>query len=166
MNASTPRARPEVVAGIVNALVVWLFPLGFLVFGDVFFDGVRNTSTAVRAVDPTGFTRTHALVQLLWTGALLLPFAMLAGWRTWYHARRRHELTSESWQGVLEAGACGLVVALGVLSPGIVTRPFEAAPYVLFYGGAALILGLVVGVFLRTTALLVLKLYAAPAISR
>jgi hypothetical protein len=90
--------------------------------------------------------------------ALMLPFAMLAGWRTWIHARRWHDRRSSGWPGVMEAGACGLVVPLVILAPAIVTRPLEAPPYVIAYGGVALIVGTGVGLILRTTALLVLKL--------
>ena len=59
--------------------------------------------------------------------------------------------------GVAEAGASGLILALLYLAPGIVTRPAEAPPYVIAYGGGALLLGVAVGLFLRTTAILVLK---------
>ena len=38
-------------------------------------------------------------------------------------------------------------------------RPAAAPPYVVAYGGFALIVGLVIGVFLRTTGLLMLKLH-------
>ena len=51
------------------------------------------------------------------------------------------------------------MLALLYLAPGIVTRPAEAPPYVIAYGGAALLLGVVVGLFLRTTAILVLKFF-------
>ena len=61
------------------------------------------------------------------------------------------------WQGVLEAGAAGFVIALWVLAPGIAMQPTKAPPYVIFYGGAALILGLAIGVVLRMAAMLVLK---------
>ncbi len=44
-----------------------------------------------------------------------------------------------------------------VLLPGIVTRPREAAPYIIVYGGAALVVGLAVGVLLRMTALAILR---------
>ena len=65
--------------------------------------------------------------------------------------------------GVAEAGACGLILALLYLAPGIVTRPAEAPQYVIAYGGAALLLGVVVGLLLRTTAILVLKLFKSAA---
>jgi hypothetical protein len=60
--------------------------------------------------------------------------------------------------GVGEAGACGLVLGVMYLAPGIVTRPAEAPPYVMVYGGASLLLGLLMGLVLRGTAILVLRL--------
>ncbi len=68
----------------------------------------------------------------------------------------RHEYTPGD-VAALEAGLCGLGTALLYLAPGIVTRPMEAPPYVIVYGGAALILGLLVGLFLRAAAVLVLR---------
>ena len=58
------------------------------------------------------------------------------------------------------------MLALLYLAPGIVRRPAEAPPYVIAYGGAALLLGVVVGLFLRTTAILVLKLFKFDRIRR
>jgi hypothetical protein len=64
---------------------------------------------------------------------------------------------------VLEAGACGFVLALVYFAPGILTRPRDAPPYVIFYGGIALVLGLIVGLLLRTAAILVLRAHKASA---
>jgi len=91
----------------------------------------------------------------------IVPVALLAGWRTWVHASRYREGKGTGWQGVAEAGGLGLTLALVVLARGIVTRPADAPPYVIFYGGVALILGLAIGLFLRVTALTVLK-FASP----
>jgi hypothetical protein len=43
------------------------------------------------------------------------------------------------------------------LAPGIVTRPQEAPPYVIFYGSAAAILGAIVGVVLLVSAKIVMR---------
>ena len=103
----------------------------------------------------------YVLADLFDTIAYLmvfLPLAIVAGWRTWVHASRYREGRGRGWQGVAEAGGLGLILALGVLARGIVTRPAEAPPYVIFYGGVALILGVALGLILRVTALIVLKL--------
>ena len=56
------------------------------------------------------------------------------------------------WSVRLDAGVL-------YLAPGIVRRPAEAPPYVIAYGGAALLLGLVVGLVGDMTAILVLKFF-------
>ena len=153
--------RPENSAAVVNGLLVLLLPLAFLVLGSIVFDSDSDTSVTVRAPGSSGIAR--AVVILVQIGLVLLPFAALAGWRTWVYAKGWREQRVRGWQAVAEAGACGLVVALGYLAPGIVTRPTEAPPYVIVYGGAALILGLMVGLFLRMTAILVLKFHKSAA---
>jgi hypothetical protein len=88
---------------------------------------------------------------------LLLPVGLAAAaWRTWVHARRYVAEEASGWLGVAEAGAVGFSIALLILSPGILTRPAQAPPYIIVYGGIALLVGLALGVILRTTAILVL----------
>ena len=52
---------------------------------------------------------------------------------------------------VLEGGLVGFAVALWVLLPGIVTRPLDAPPYLIAYGGFAVVVGVICGLVLRTT---------------
>jgi len=68
-----------------------------------------------------------------------------------------HRWSVRGWSGVAEAAACGFVVALLYLAPGILRRPADALPYVAFYGTAAAIVGTIVGTFLRVTARIVLR---------
>jgi hypothetical protein len=148
------RRRPEDVAAIVNALLVVLMPFGALLVGSLIFD---DNSVTVRP-SRSGIVSAATLVyQIGFVVALFVPLALLAGWRTWVHARRYRERQGTGWQGVAEAGALGIILALAVLAHGILSRPADALPYVVFYGGAALILGLAIGVVLRMTALLVLR---------
>jgi hypothetical protein len=98
----------------------------------------------------------ESLLMLGQIGLVLLPFAAIAAWRTWVHAKRWPQ--ERGWQGVAEAGLCGLGTGLLYLAPGIVTHPMEAPQFVIIYGGAALILGLLVGLFLRMTAVVILRL--------
>ena len=145
------------VAAVVNGLLVVLLPLAAQMAGSRI--DLHGSDASVTANVP-GAPRIETLIPILMrTTLVLLPFALLAGWRTWAYARRWCDREDRGWRGVAEAGACGLIVALLYLAPGIVTRPAEAAPYVIAYGGAALLLGVVVGLFLRTTAILVLKLF-------
>lgn len=153
--------RSEGVAAVVNGLLVVLLPLVVLAVGP----GVNLDSydASVTARDP-GPPRIVRMIPILIRVALVLfPFALLAGWRTWVHARRWCDGKDRGWRAVAEAGACGLILALLYLAPGIVTRPTDAPPYVIAYGGAALLLGVLVGLFLRTTAILVLKLRRSAA---
>jgi hypothetical protein len=150
------QARFEVVAAVVNGLLVVLVPLAVLVAaGSIDLD---SSDASVTARDPEPSRSWSLMPILIRTTFVLLPFAGLAGWRTWVYARRWCDRTDRGWRAVAEAGACGLSLALLYLGPGIVTRPADAPPYVIAYGGAALVLGVLMGLFLRSTAILVLKL--------
>jgi hypothetical protein len=154
--------RPEDVAALVNGLLVLLAPISVLVFGSCVFDRESQYSVTVRAADPAPWADAvdHLLI-LGQIGLVLLPFAAIAAWRTWVHAKDWPR--ERGWQGVAEAGLCGLGTALLYLAPGIVTRPMEAEGFVIAYGGAAMILGLLVGLFLRTAAVLVLRFHEESA---
>ena len=147
--------RSESVAAVVNGLLVMWLPLAVLVAGsNINLDNFDGSVTA----DVPGAPRMWATIRILIPASLVLfPFALLAGWRTWVYAKRWCDQQDRGWRAVAEAGACGVIPALLYLAPGIVTRPAEAPPYVMAYGGGALLLGVVVGLFLRTTAILVLK---------
>jgi hypothetical protein len=147
--------RPENVAAIVNALIVLLVPFGLGIVDK--FDFIP--SNAVRPRKPSGAVSLFVSVIpiALWV-MQLIPLALLVGWRTRVHAQRYRNGLEMGWSAVAESGALGFVLALVVLTPGIVTRPTEAGPYVFVYGGGALILGLAIGTFLRMTAIIVLKL--------
>lgn len=149
------RSHPENAAAIANALVVLLGPVVLLLLGSLVADS-SDTSVTVRA--PGAGSAVTDLIGLL---VVVLPTmagpATIAGWRTLVLAKQWQTDGTGSWRGVLEAGAAAFGIALLVLSPGILTRPREAPPYVIAYGGAAMILGLLVGLILRATALIVLR---------
>jgi hypothetical protein len=146
--------RRENVAAVVNGLLVMLLPLAVLAAGsNITLDNFDGSVTA----DVPGSPRIWATIRILIPMSLVVfPFALLAAWRTWVYAKRWCDQQDRGWRAVAEAGACGLIPALLYLAPGIVMRPDEAPPYVIAYGGGALLLGVLVGVFLRTTAILVL----------
>jgi hypothetical protein len=148
---------PGSVAAAVNAAIVVLLPVILLAAGSLVLDPDSNTSVTVRPPGaPVIGPIILALAQVAWW---TLPFATLAGWRTWVYATRWQEQRRGSWLAVAEAGGWGLAVALVILAPGIVTRPMEAPPYLIGYGGFAVLVGLVLGLVLRTATLIVLRLH-------
>jgi len=150
------RPPPEDVAALVNALLVVLVPF---VVGIADSMGLFMPDNTVRPSIPSGYARMADQFLHIATAVIpFAPFALIVGWRTWVHAKRYLEGQGTGWQGVAEGGAVGFVFALIILRGGIVTRPAEAPPYVVAYGGLALIVGLAIGVVLRLTGILVLKL--------
>lgn len=147
--------RPELLAAIINASVMLFVPLVLYVAAVVAF----NASNVARARVSTNFE--FLLRTIFEIGLSFTPFVALAavsGWRTLVHARRYREQHGGGWQGVIEAGVIGLLSALAVLARGIISRPRDAPPYIVIYGGAALLIGLAIGVVLRFTAISVIKL--------
>jgi hypothetical protein len=145
--------RRENIAGLVNLVIVLLLPT---VAASLLY--VLNAGDASVTVRPPGWSPVPSMIAFLRISmAFMLPFALLAFWRTHVHAKRWISDGDRGWRGVAEAGMTGFAVALFALRHGIMTRPMEAPPYIVFYGGAALILGLLVGLLLRTTALIALK---------
>lgn len=141
-DAIQTHGRPEAAAAVVNAALVLFVPFAF-----VWLEWAQVGATISAAT-------------LASTASMLLPFAALAAWRTWVHARRWRGRHATGWQPVAEAAGTAVAVALAYLARGILTRPADAPAYVLVYGSAALILGAIVGLILRTTALMTLTLYA------
>lgn len=146
---------PEVFAAVVNAFLVLLAPVAMYVAATVAAWNPDHTVTA--RVTPLPI---YLIFRMLELGILFTPFvalAFIAGWRTWVHARRYLSEQGSGWQGVVEGGALGLLAAALVLSPGIVAHPAGAPPYVVFYGGCGVLLGVTAGLILRTSALIVLR---------
>jgi hypothetical protein len=157
---SRPFERPATVTALVNALVVYLLPLAFAGAVALFASGYSNGGTRVVGVDPNRayvWSRRLMFIGAYLTG--LAPFASVAGWRTFVHAKRWLEQGRWGAIGIVEGGLCGFAGAVLVLMPGILTRPNQAPPYVLVYGGLAAALGLAVGAILWVTATLTLRLY-------
>ena len=156
MHELRPRVRPEDLAAIINGLIVFVGPFVLVALSSVIFNSDTNASVTVR---PPGTSRFPAMVLMFVHMSLgLLPLATLAAWRTWIHAIRWRERRTAGWQGVAEAGATGFLIALIYLAQGVLTRPTDASPYVIVYGGLGMIVGVVVGLVLQTTALIVLRI--------
>ena len=159
------RRRPEAVAALVNGLIVWLLPTGIsalVTIGGGLGLGASDTNSTVHA---DGWTPLDPIMATaLQFGLVTLPFAAVAAWRTWIHAKRRRELGTSGWQGVGEAGACGLLAVLVLLGPGILSHPTLAMPFLLVYGAFAVLIGLLIGTLLRGIAVMVLKLTVPAAL--
>ena len=158
-----PYDRPATLAAVVNGLIVLLLPAGLIGVVVMVAPTYSNGGTTVVGVDPDRAAALARNTQFV-VGYLtaVSPFAMAAAWRTFVHATRWFERGARGGQGVLEGAACGFAGAVFVLLPGILTRPADAPPYVLAYGGLAAVLGLVFGAFLWLAATLVLRLYPRP----
>jgi hypothetical protein len=142
---------PDFVALIVGAIVL-LLPIGVAVAGMF----AALSSDAVRPPDSGGRTLATFLLEAGTLTVLASPLVVLAGLRARVHAARYVAQQGRGWQGVAEAAAVGFCAAILPLTRGILTRPGDAPPYVLFYCGAGLLIGLLYGVVLRTIAVAVL----------
>ncbi len=153
--------RPATLAAFVNTVTAYLLPLALVGGIAVIAPAYTNGSTHVYGVDPdraAAWARRGHFIAGYILG--LAPFAMATAWRTFVHARRWLAQGAGGAQGILEGAACGFAGAVLVLLPGIVTKPAQAPPYVLAYGGLAAVLGLAVGAVLCISATLTLRLYA------
>jgi hypothetical protein len=151
--------RPETIAALLNGLIVWLLPTTIsALFAIGRGLGIGASDTAI-TVHPPGWSPLDPIMgTALQFGFVMLPFAALAAWRTWVHARRWRERGGSGWQGVGEAGACGLATLLVVLAPRILSHLNQVTPTIFGYGGLATLMGLLIGLLLRTSAVIVLKL--------
>ena len=138
----------------MNGLLVFGVPAAFMVLALVGASG-RSWPDEIAAGRPA---TDSVVLESIEFGLVLAALALLAAWRTWVHAIRYQSGASGGWQGVGEAAAVGLAVAVLYFAPGIVTRPAEAPPYVILYGSAAAMLGAIVGLVLRMTATIILRL--------
>src|SRR5262245_15937024 len=152
--------RPATITALANAVVVYLLPRAFAHVVRT-LRSPPDTSTSVTAYGPD-YLMSRA-TTIVWYVAAVSPFAFAAAWRTFVHAQRWLEHHDRTWWGVLEAGACGLAGTVLVMLPGILTHPLQAPPYLIAYGTLTVLIGLVVGLILRVTALGVLKLWVARA---
>jgi len=155
-----PHDRPAALAALVNALVVWLLPVAVIGTLAAVVPDYTNGGTRVVGVDPDRaavLSRKLQFIVAYFAG--VAPFAMAAAWRTFVHATRWLDTGAPGGRGILEAALCGFAGTVVVFLPGILTRPLQAPPYVLAYGGLTAAIGLVLGLVLWTTATITLRLY-------
>jgi hypothetical protein len=162
------RGQPEKVAALVNGLIVLTLPSvisGAAATARTVGFRVRDTDWSV-TVHPAGWTPLLPMVAALGDfGPVMLPFAAVAAWRTWVHARRWRAGRPTEWQGVWEAVACGVVTLLILVLPrsarlvtALMTQPIQTLAYLVFSLLVAAVVGLVLGMLLDTAAILVLKM--------
>ena len=145
------------VTAVVNGVVMALLPLTLMLLASLIPENTNTSATVHGGRGPVG----AALLVWIGTWRTLLPLSLIAGWRTLVYARRWALRDDRAWWGVFEAGICGFLYLLLFLTPSIVRQPMKAPPYVAVYGGIAFVVGLAVGLILRVTALLVLKISGA-----
>lgn len=151
---SSATNRTARAAAVVNGLLVFGVPAAFMALALI----SASSQGWPGAFPDHRPTTARVVLETVQFGAVFAALGAAAAWRTWIHALRYQSGASRGWQGVGEAAAVGLLVALLYLLPGIITRPREAPPYVIFYGSAAAILGAIIGVILRVSATIVLRL--------
>jgi len=143
--------EPAIQAALVNGALIVLVPAAFVVYSDY-------TSEAVRPYDPT-MARSLLMAAPALMGAV--PVAVLVAWRSYVHALAFVERRGTVWQGPLESAAiAGGLVLLQMVAMTLPTWAREPAPrvaaYIAFYAIAAAVIGLLLGLVLAGTALLVL----------
>ena len=150
---TAPRWRsPACQAAALNGALILLAPAVGVAYGDY-------TWTAVRPFPPT--VLSSAVSALPYFG--LAPVSLLVAWRTYVHACAYRRKPTTAWRGPVESAAIGGGIALMLLVPATALswgrQPSSLViAYIAFYVGAAALAGLVLGLVLAATALLVLHL--------
>ncbi len=146
------RRQPEFKAAVFNGGLILLVPVIWSVY-------LVYTDTAVHPSPPTLLSSAVAVLPALF---FLAPVAILVAWRTYVHARA-YRLTSTLWRGPVESTAIGGGIALMIMIPATAgawaREPFYLViVYNAFYVGATAVVGLVLGLILAATAVLVIHL--------
>ena len=155
---SSERWPLDRIAAIVNGALVLAAPLIFSLIVELRPEDGGNVSARV---SPLGIVIVRELFGHLALVILFAPPAGIVAWRTRVYARQFILGRSSGWRGVVEAALLALAVAVLLLLPSTFRAPFQAPPYIVFYGGAAMVFGAVVGVLLRWVALLSMSAAAA-----
>ena len=152
------RDRAPLVATAVNGAAVFLLPaLGVLLFSILqatFPERFPTVAVHAHPVSPI----VSALQASIYGSFVMLPLAFIAAWRTWVHATR-WQRQQRTLRGVAEAGAVGVLLVIVMLTPlALAGRSIVAFLAIPVYAAIGGLVGLVMGLMLHLTAVVVLKL--------
>ncbi len=153
--------QPEHQAAALNGALILIVPAVWLAYGDYTWEGGRPTPPTVLS------SAVRALPVLLW----LAPVSLLVAWRTYVHACAYRLKPITVLRGPVESAAIsgGIALMLMVRATALSwsRQPFYLViAYIAFYVGATALAGLVWGLLLAATALLVLRLRRVTRIGR
>jgi hypothetical protein len=143
--------NPEVQAAVLNGALVLAVPAVWAAYADYTWD-------AVRPFQPTVFS---SAVRALPVVLALTPVSLLVVWRSYVHARAYRIRPLSIWRGPCEAaaiaGGSALLVMVSATAGTWSREPFLLViDYIAFYVIATALVGLMLGVVLAATAMLVL----------
>lgn len=143
--------EPAIQAALVNGALIALVPTAFMVYADYAWEGARPY------VPTIGRSMLRGVPVLM----ACVPVAMLVAWRSYAHALAYVQRRSAIWRGPLESAAVagGLALAQMIVMT-LATWAREpasrVAAYIAFYAIAFAFIGLLLGIVLAVTAMLVL----------
>jgi hypothetical protein len=151
-DTETSWRNPEVQAAVLNGALVLFGPAMWAAYTDYMWDAVRPFESTVFS------SAIRALPVML----ALSPFSMLVIWRSYVNARAYRIRPSSVWRGPCEAAAIAGGLALLVMLAAT-ARTWSREPsvliieYISFYVIATALVGLMVGIVLAVTAILILR---------
>lgn len=153
--------QPEFQAAAVNAALILIVPGVWSAYLDYTWD-------AVRPLPPTVLSSAIKALPIV---AALMPIALLVAWRSHFHARAYRLNPRTVWRGPVEsagiAGGIALSVMLMATAQTWSRQPAHlVAAYIALYVSATAVVGLVLGLLLAASALLVIHLRGTKLLRR
>jgi len=144
--------NPKVQAAVLNGALVLVGPAVWAAYTDYTWD-------AVRPFQPTVFS---SAIRALPVMLAFTPVSLLVVWRSYVHARAYRIRPLSVWRGPCEAAAiAGGLALLAMIWATAGTWSREPSlliiEYIAFYVIATAVVGLIIGVVLAATAMLVLR---------
>jgi len=164
VDVATRRANK---AALANLAVIMAMPMLLAIVGWSLTGRIQNSSVRVYSNGDPGIG--DAIATGLIAAVFCTPVAAFVAWRTHVHALRRLTDGTGGWQGVAEAAGIGFGIVLLTLLPNfliyLLTAPSPVTVYagigaVFLYSSIAGLIGALLGLVLRLTALVALRLGA------
>ena len=165
VDVATRRANK---AALTNLAVIMAMPMLLAIVGWSLTGRMRNGGVTVYSNGDPGIG--DAIATGLLAAVFCTPVAAFVAWRTHVHALRRLTDGTSGWQGVAEAAGIGFGFMLLTLLPNfliylLLTVPPPVTVYagigaVFLYSSIAGLIGALLGLVLRLTALVALRLSA------